>query len=166
MNEGPLLDLQDVEFRYTDGPFVLRLESLKIRRGEHSACIGPSGSGKTTLLNLVSGILVPSAGSVRFAGIELNTQSDAERRALRLQRIGLLLQRLGSGALGKSVCLRVGQRFLRVRKLLTQGFDGRTFGDQRLFFRREIGLQFVETELQRLGGGAGCDSCRLLVAQD
>lgn len=34
--------------------------------GSHTAVSGPNGSGKSTLLRLLSGQLVPSAGSVRF----------------------------------------------------------------------------------------------------
>ena len=39
-------------------------------RGVH-AVIGPNGAGKTTLINLLSGDLVPSAGSIRLTGREM-----------------------------------------------------------------------------------------------
>jgi branched-chain amino acid transport system ATP-binding protein len=39
-------------------------------RGVH-AVIGPNGAGKTTLINLLSGDLVPSAGSIRLSGREI-----------------------------------------------------------------------------------------------
>ncbi|MFI5011646.1 MAG: ABC transporter ATP-binding protein [Hyphomicrobiales bacterium] len=38
------------------------------------AVIGPNGSGKTTVLNLLSGMLAPSAGAVRFAGEPIERQ--------------------------------------------------------------------------------------------
>lgn len=39
-----------------------------VRRGEVHALIGPNGSGKTTCINLISGIYVPTFGSIRFLG--------------------------------------------------------------------------------------------------
>ena len=41
---------------------------LSIRDGEFVSFVGPSGCGKTTLLNLVSGLILPSAGTIDFNG--------------------------------------------------------------------------------------------------
>src|SRR5665213_4348411 len=45
--------------------------SFKVDQGEILGLIGPNGSGKSTIFNMISGTLVPSAGSIRFAGTEL-----------------------------------------------------------------------------------------------
>ncbi len=47
---------------------VLEGISFEVRPGESLAIIGENGAGKSTLLKLVTGVLTPSAGSVRTAG--------------------------------------------------------------------------------------------------
>ena len=40
--------------------------SLDVREGEFLSIIGPNGAGKSTLVNLLTGVLRPTAGTVRF----------------------------------------------------------------------------------------------------
>jgi branched-chain amino acid transport system ATP-binding protein len=47
---------------------ALRDVSLTINRGEIVTLIGGNGAGKTTTLKTISGLLVPSAGDIRFEG--------------------------------------------------------------------------------------------------
>ena len=49
---------------------VLHGIDLTVGVGEVVALLGPNGAGKTTLLRAISGLL-PSSGSVRFAGRDL-----------------------------------------------------------------------------------------------
>jgi branched-chain amino acid transport system ATP-binding protein len=42
--------------------------TMRVEEGEVRAVIGPNGAGKSTLFNLITGVLKPSAGTVRFAG--------------------------------------------------------------------------------------------------
>jgi len=44
---------------------------LDVKQGEIVAVIGPNGAGKTTLFNLVTGIVKPDGGVVRFKGEEI-----------------------------------------------------------------------------------------------
>jgi viologen exporter family transport system ATP-binding protein len=44
--------------------------SFRIAPGERVAFVGPNGAGKSTTLKMLSGILRPSAGRVRVAGLE------------------------------------------------------------------------------------------------
>ncbi len=48
------------------GVLVLDDVSLQIREGEFVAILGPSGSGKSTLLRILSGLIHPTAGTVRY----------------------------------------------------------------------------------------------------
>jgi len=45
--------------------------SFTLRQGECLALFGPNGAGKTTLLRLLAGLLAPTAGSCRVAGVAL-----------------------------------------------------------------------------------------------
>lgn len=45
--------------------------SFRVKPGEFLCIVGPSGCGKTTLLRLLSGLLLPDRGEVRFNGEEL-----------------------------------------------------------------------------------------------
>ncbi len=44
--------------------------SFSIARGEKVGYIGPNGAGKSTTIKMLTGILVPSAGRIRVAGLE------------------------------------------------------------------------------------------------
>jgi len=84
--------VENVEFRYEEGDFRLRVPDLAIARGSTTAFVGPSGSGKTTLVNLIAGIAVPTAGRIVTDDVEITGLGDAERRSFRIRRIGLVFQ--------------------------------------------------------------------------
>lgn len=52
---------------------------MEFADGGAYALLGPSGCGKTTLLNLMSGLLTPSQGTVRFDGRDVTHASPQER---------------------------------------------------------------------------------------
>jgi energy-coupling factor transporter ATP-binding protein EcfA2/energy-coupling factor transporter transmembrane protein EcfT len=74
----PVLQLERVSFRYTDGPLVLQDIDLTVAPGEIVALVGPNGSGKTTLARHVIGALRPERGRVLVAGQETRTLSIGE----------------------------------------------------------------------------------------
>jgi NitT/TauT family transport system ATP-binding protein len=55
---------------------VLDDVNLTLREGEIVALLGRSGSGKSTLLRIVSGLLKPTAGSVKWRGTEITGPTD------------------------------------------------------------------------------------------
>jgi len=50
---------------------VLHGVALRVAAGELVAVVGPNGAGKTTLFNAISGLVAPTAGSIRFEGGDL-----------------------------------------------------------------------------------------------
>ena len=80
---APLLEVENLEVRY--GQIVaVRDLSFSIRPGELMALLGPNGAGKTSTLRAVSGLVHPSAGSIRFQGQRVDG-----RAAERLVRMGM-----------------------------------------------------------------------------
>jgi putative ABC transport system ATP-binding protein len=86
--------LRAVGRTYPGPPQVRALEEvdLVIGRGEYLAITGPSGSGKTTLLNLIGLLDRPTEGVYELDGTDVGDLSEAERTAIRGQRIGFVFQ--------------------------------------------------------------------------
>jgi len=60
---------------------AVRSVDLTLRRGEVLGFLGPNGAGKTTTMRMLSGYLLPDAGSVRIGGVDLAEQPlEAKRR--------------------------------------------------------------------------------------
>jgi branched-chain amino acid transport system ATP-binding protein len=65
-----LLELENVEARY--GRIrALAGVTLHVEEGEIVTLIGANGAGKTTTLRTISGLMRPSAGTIRFAGRDI-----------------------------------------------------------------------------------------------
>ncbi|MCK7623995.1 ATP-binding cassette domain-containing protein [Streptomyces sp. RS10V-4] len=95
---GPLIELDGVEKVFTVRRRAGRLRrtrhevravdglTFQVPRGEMVGYLGPNGAGKSTTLKMLTGILVPSGGRLRVAGL------DPARDRLRLaRRIGVVL---------------------------------------------------------------------------
>lgn len=63
----PILEGEGVTKHFGGLAAVSRVD-FGVGQGEVVGLIGPNGAGKTTLFNLISGALVPKAGSIRFNG--------------------------------------------------------------------------------------------------
>lgn len=72
---APLLEVIDVSKDYEVGDHlahVIKKLTLTLHAGEIVSIVGPSGCGKSTLLNVISGIIPPTSGSVRWYGEPLS----------------------------------------------------------------------------------------------
>ena len=63
----------------SDADYALLPLKMTFRDGGAYALLGPSGCGKSTMLNIMSGLLVPSQGSVTFDGRDVTRQSPQQR---------------------------------------------------------------------------------------
>ena len=82
-----LIEGGDLEFlKAVDGV------TFDIKRGETFALVGESGSGKTTVARMVVGLLPPSSGEVRIAGISMTDPKQAQARRKLRRRIQMIFQ--------------------------------------------------------------------------
>ncbi|HVQ26918.1 MAG TPA: ABC transporter ATP-binding protein, partial [Planctomycetota bacterium] len=63
----------------SDDDYALLPLKMSFADGGAYALLGPSGCGKTTLLNIVSGLVKPSQGSVRFDGVDVTGRTPQQR---------------------------------------------------------------------------------------
>lgn len=63
----------------TDVDYALLPLQMTFREGGAYALLGPSGCGKTTMLNIISGLMSPSRGSVKFDGKDVTSLSPQQR---------------------------------------------------------------------------------------
>src|SRR3954447_16543885 len=71
---------------------VLDGAELEVAPGEVVAVLGRSGSGKSTLLHLIGGLDRAEAGTIEVAGEWVTGVSERRLSALRLRRIGFVIQ--------------------------------------------------------------------------
>ena len=96
MQKAPIIEVRDLKKVYRLGSVdvpALRSVTLDVAEGEFLAVLGPSGSGKSTLFHIVGGMLAPTSGTVRIAGLAMSELSDAQRTEMRKTTIGFVFQR-------------------------------------------------------------------------
>jgi len=89
------LEVRDLTVEFDSGGYRVRpLDNLSIdaEDGELVVLLGPSGCGKTTLLSCLSGLLKPTAGSIRYQGIEVEGLTGTELSAYRQKTVGVVFQ--------------------------------------------------------------------------
>ena len=114
--------------------------SLTIRRGETLGLVGESGSGKSTVARMLLRLVEPTAGSVRYDGVDVLGASSSEMRAMR-RRMQVVFQDPYAALNPK----------MRVREILAEPFliHGSASGVARPLgeMLREVGLD--ESALER-----------------
>ena len=68
---GPLLVMDDVQAAYGEFQALFNI-TLEVNAGEIVTLVGANGAGKTTTLRVISGLLHPMKGTVRFDGRDIS----------------------------------------------------------------------------------------------
>ncbi|MFD5647853.1 ATP-binding cassette domain-containing protein, partial [Streptomyces anulatus] len=97
VEQGAALGLEEVSRSYGrrgSGRRTTALDavSCSVPAGSFTAVVGPSGSGKSTFLQVAAGLDRPTSGTVRIAGTDLGSLSEAALTRLRRDRIGFVFQ--------------------------------------------------------------------------
>jgi ABC-2 type transport system ATP-binding protein len=79
-NQTPVIEVENFSKQYGEFAAVTDL-SFAVRPGEIVGLVGANGAGKTTTLRAVTGILRPSAGTIRVGGHDIEKVSVEAKRA-------------------------------------------------------------------------------------
>ena len=91
-----IIQVENVTKVYRSGRLnvsALRGVSFAVEKGEFVSIVGPSGSGKSTLFYILGGLARASAGRVLIDGADFAQLTDAQRTAMRKQKIGFVFQK-------------------------------------------------------------------------
>ena len=97
---GVFKALSDISFRVHDGEFI--------------SIVGPNGAGKTTLVNVVTGLLRPTAGEVRFLGRDIAGIGPVELARLGMSRAFQLVNIFPALTVRETLGVAIASRLRRV----------------------------------------------------
>src|SRR5436309_6751230 len=104
---------------YQNKPAVIDLD-LRIEAGECFCFLGPNGAGKTTTIKMLTGLLIPTSGSARVAGFDLQKNPmEAKRQIGYIPDRPYLYEKLS----GRDFFTFVGDLFGIPRAVQAQKFD-------------------------------------------
>jgi branched-chain amino acid transport system ATP-binding protein len=81
----PILEVEALVMSF-GGVTALMNVNLKVTKGAIKAVIGPNGAGKTTLFNIITGVLTPTEGRVKFSGGVISGLKSHQIAALGISR--------------------------------------------------------------------------------
>ena len=93
-----IIEIENLSHRFADGKLGIEDINLNIREGSLVVIAGLNGSGKTTLLRHLNGLLLPTAGTVRLAGVSV-----AQDLLKARQLVGMVFQDADSQIVGETV---------------------------------------------------------------
>jgi ABC-type branched-subunit amino acid transport system ATPase component len=132
----PMLACRGIDFSYGQLQVLFDV-SFSVDDGEMVALLGTNGAGKSTLLRVISGLGLPTKGSVRFRGGDI-TYVDAERRL----KLGIT-QIPGGRAIFRSLSVTENLRMFAYthgndRKAIDKGIDATFEAFPALYQRRDV----------------------------
>ena len=97
---GAYMALSNISFGVSDGEFV--------------SIVGPNGAGKTTLVNVVTGLLKPTIGEVRFLGKDIAGVGPVELARLGMSRSFQLVNIFPALTVRETLAVAVASRLRRI----------------------------------------------------
>ena len=97
------VELQKIDFSYTEGQELIRDFNLQVKPGQKIAIVGPTGCGKTTLINLLMRFYDVKGGAILVDGTDIR---EITRHSLR-SGYGMVLQEtwLKSGTIRENITM-------------------------------------------------------------
>src|SRR6185503_5379658 len=83
---GEVVEVRDLTRAFGDFVAVDHV-TFEVTEGEIFGFLGPNGAGKTTTIKMLTGLLAPTSGEGRVAGLDIRTNSEAVKH-----RIGYMSQ--------------------------------------------------------------------------
>ncbi|MFO7556320.1 MAG: ABC transporter ATP-binding protein [Desulfobacterales bacterium] len=93
-----IIEIHNLNHQFENGTPGLKNINLNIQEGTFVVIAGQNGSGKTTLLRHLNGLLSPTNGSVRLAGVPVSKNLAWSR-----QMVGMVFQDADSQIVGETV---------------------------------------------------------------
>jgi putative ABC transport system ATP-binding protein len=93
---APIIQAENLSKLYRVGKVeihALQGVSFTVEEGEFVSIVGPSGSGKSTLFYILGGLTPPTSGRVIIGGVDFAALTDAQRTAMRKEKIGFVFQK-------------------------------------------------------------------------
>jgi len=108
-----IIEIENLTHRFADGTVGLDGIDLTLREGSLVVIAGHNGCGKTTLLRHLNGLLLPTEGVVRLAGVPVGEDLLRAR-----QFVGMMFQDADSQIVGETACEDVafGPENLRLQR--------------------------------------------------
>lgn len=107
---GEMLKAHDILMQF-GGLKALNHVALDIKRYSIHGLIGPNGSGKSTMMNVLTGIYVPTSGSVSFSGEPLAGKTSAQIALTGIARTFQNVQLFGEMTALQNVMVGLHHRF-------------------------------------------------------
>jgi branched-chain amino acid transport system ATP-binding protein len=111
-----------------------------VQEGEVLALIGSNGAGKTTLVNVVSGLITPDSGAIRFLETDLTGASIHEKIAAGIARSFQLVNLFDKLSTLDNVALSIFSRHGKTRRLITLADHDTAVRDEASEILRQFGL--------------------------
>ena len=134
------------------GVRALKGLSFEVNSGTIKAIIGPNGAGKTTLFNVITGVFPPSAGSIAFEGLSIESRKSREIARMGISRTFQNVEIFGrmtvleNVMVGRHIQSRAGIISTGLRLLKMQREEGQ-IRDSAMDYLQFVGLEHRAGEL-------------------